>query len=161
MWKRVAHKKSWRSSICPKRTLGKIPNGNPPTKATKGSRLKSLISMAEAVRTMGKPPSLFFLSSDRKGTIKILQWLSELLSLRKVMEHYPFYYIPLTLPSPPTTGERIKVRGSNVIAMFVPLFTWKSIIWTESENPFYHSTTVFAAFRPDGSDFSIWHSQQR
>jgi len=27
------------------------------------------------------------------------------------MEHYPFYYIPLTLPSPPTTGERIKVRG--------------------------------------------------
>jgi hypothetical protein len=22
------------------------------------------------------------------------------------------YYIPLTLPSPPTTGERIKVRGS-------------------------------------------------
>ncbi len=27
------------------------------------------------------------------------------------MEHYPFYYIPLTLPSPPAKGERIKVRG--------------------------------------------------
>jgi hypothetical protein len=46
-----------------------------------------------------------------------------LLSFAKVMEHYPFYYIPLTLPSPPTTGERIKVRGSNVMAIFVPLFT--------------------------------------
>ena len=34
-----------------------------------------------------------------------------LLSFAKVMEHYPFYYIPLTLPSPPTTGEKIKVRG--------------------------------------------------
>jgi len=45
------------------------------------------------------------------------------LSFAKVMEHYPFYCIPLTLPSPPTTGERIKVRGSNVIAIFVPLFT--------------------------------------
>jgi uncharacterized protein YuzE len=29
----------------------------------------------------------------------------------------------LTLPSPPTMGERIKVRGSNVMAIFVPLFT--------------------------------------
>jgi len=48
---------------------------------------------------------------------------SELLSFAKVMEHYPFYYIPLTLPSPPTTGERIKVKGSNVMAIFVPLFT--------------------------------------
>jgi hypothetical protein len=50
------------------------------------------------------------------------------------MEHYPFYYIPLTapspkrlwrvgdLPSPTTTGERIKVRGSNVMAIFVLLF---------------------------------------
>jgi len=46
-----------------------------------------------------------------------------LLSFAKVMEHYSFYYIPLTLPSPPTTGERIKVRGSNVMAIFVPLFT--------------------------------------
>jgi hypothetical protein len=46
-----------------------------------------------------------------------------LLSFAKVTEHYPFYYIPLTLPSPPTTGERIKVRGSNVMAIFVPLFT--------------------------------------
>jgi hypothetical protein len=43
------------------------------------------------------------------------------------MEHYPFYYIPLTLPSPPLTGERIKVRGSNVMAIFVPLFMRKSI----------------------------------
>jgi hypothetical protein len=43
------------------------------------------------------------------------------------MEHYPFYYIPLTLPSPPPTGERIKVRGSNVMAIFVPLFMRKSI----------------------------------
>jgi len=48
---------------------------------------------------------------------------SELLTFAKVMEHYPFYYIPLTLPSPPTMGERIKVRGSNVMATFVPLFT--------------------------------------
>jgi len=48
---------------------------------------------------------------------------TELLTFAKVMEHYPFYYIPLTLPSPPTMGERIKVRGSNVIAIFVPLFT--------------------------------------
>ena len=31
--------------------------------------------------------------------------------------------IPLTLSSPPTTGERIKVRGCNVMAIFVPLFT--------------------------------------
>jgi hypothetical protein len=46
-----------------------------------------------------------------------------LLSFAKVMERYPFYYIPLTLPSPPTTGERIKVRGSNVMVIFVPLFT--------------------------------------
>jgi hypothetical protein len=48
---------------------------------------------------------------------------SLLLSFAKVMEHYAFYYIPLTLPSPPTTGERIKVRGPNVMAIFVPLFT--------------------------------------
>jgi hypothetical protein len=34
-----------------------------------------------------------------------------LLSFAKVMEHYPFYYILLTLPSPPLTEERIKVRG--------------------------------------------------
>jgi hypothetical protein len=45
------------------------------------------------------------------------------LSFAKVMEHYLFYYIPLTLPSPPTTGERIKVRGPNVMVIFVPLFT--------------------------------------
>jgi hypothetical protein len=45
------------------------------------------------------------------------------MSFAKVMECYPFYYIPLTLPSPPTTGKRIKVRGSNVMAIFVLLFT--------------------------------------
>jgi hypothetical protein len=39
------------------------------------------------------------------------------------MEHYPFYYFSSTLPSPPTTGERIKVRGPYVMAIFVPLFT--------------------------------------
>jgi hypothetical protein len=48
--------------------------------------------------------------------------LFKLLSFAKIMEHFPFYYIPLTLPSPPTAGERIKVRGPNVIAIFVPLF---------------------------------------
>jgi hypothetical protein len=31
------------------------------------------------------------------------------------MEHYPFYYIPITLPSPPTTGERMKMRGLFLI----------------------------------------------
>ena len=55
--------------------------------------------------------------------IDIAEDISKLLSFAKVMEHYPFYYIPLTLPSPPATGERIKVRGSNVMAIFVPLFT--------------------------------------
>jgi hypothetical protein len=48
---------------------------------------------------------------------------AQLLSFAKVMDYYPFYYIPLTLPSPPTAGERIKVRGPNVMAIFVPLFT--------------------------------------
>ncbi len=36
------------------------------------------------------------------------------------MEHYPFYYIPLTLPD---YGGEGKVRGPNVMAIFVPLFT--------------------------------------
>jgi hypothetical protein len=48
---------------------------------------------------------------------------SLLLIFAKVMDYYPFYYIPLTLPSPPTAGERIKVRGPNVTVIFVPLFT--------------------------------------
>jgi len=46
-----------------------------------------------------------------------------LLSFAKVMEHYPFYWHPPHPPLSPTTGERIKVRGSNVMEIFVPLFT--------------------------------------
>jgi hypothetical protein len=61
-------------------------------------------------------------ASARRHVASLLAMTTLILSFAKVMEHYPFYYIPLTLPSPPTTGERIKVRGSNVMAIFVPLF---------------------------------------
>ncbi len=37
------------------------------------------------------------------------------------MEHYPFYYIPLPPPLSPDYGG--EGRGSNVMAIFVPLFT--------------------------------------
>jgi hypothetical protein len=60
---------------------------------------------------------------SNRGNELCVNGLDVILSFSKVMEHYPFYYIPLTLPSPPTTGERIKVRGSNVMVIFVPLFT--------------------------------------
>jgi len=39
--------------------------------------------------------------------------IAELMSFAKVMEHYPFYYIPLTLPSPPTTGESLPAAGRD------------------------------------------------
>ena len=48
-----------------------------------------------------------------------------LLSFAKVTEHYPFYYIPLTLPLSPDYGG--EGRGSNVMAILVPLFMRKSI----------------------------------
>jgi len=51
------------------------------------------------------------LPDQEKDTTLILQFFLfncevVLLSFSKVMGYYPFYYIPLTLPSPPTTGER-------------------------------------------------------
>jgi len=54
----------------------------------------------------------------------------KLLSFAKVMEYYAACYVPLTLPSPPSTGERIKVRGSaGYQSSFHYLFMQKSITW--------------------------------
>jgi len=39
-----------------------------------------------------------------------------------------FVFSPLTLPSPPNPGERIKVRGFKTVPMPVPLFMRNSLI---------------------------------
>jgi len=39
------------------------------------------------------------------------------------MQNYPFYYIPLTFILSPDYGGEDKGEGSNVMVIFVPLFT--------------------------------------
>ena len=40
---------------------------------------------------------------------------SELLSFAKVMEHYPFYYIPLTFILSPVVGGEGRVKGAKYV----------------------------------------------
>jgi hypothetical protein len=47
---------------------------------------------------------------------------------------------PLTLPSPPNPGERIKVRGIKAVAMLLPLFMRTSITSRDIPIKFYLAT---------------------